>query len=159
MLKLPPRNLRESGAVFAYYAAIIPAGVPFSALFQPEYWAHHASKLRPMDAFSGRAGDVVNVVAEDGSFDEELRVVGRLMTPDKSRAIGVKMRLRHMPASDVVDRALPAAGENGGYLVKWRGPHAKWSVLGPDRGVVSEKHESEEEAHAALNSFLMDKAA
>lgn len=62
-----PTRLNQPGHVYARYTQFVDPGTSFEDVLEPDYWAHVVTRLRPMD--------VIEVVALDGSFDAELRVM------------------------------------------------------------------------------------
>jgi hypothetical protein len=108
---------------------IIPEdGTPYELLFDKDYWAAMASKLRPFDR--------IEVLADDGSFWAELLV---LMATKTQAAV---MELRKI---DISTKEVAQVEEK--FAVKWRGPHRKWSVIrSADSSIVRSGFESADDA-------------
>jgi hypothetical protein len=115
-------------------------GTPPAALLDPHYWAHSSAKLR--------IGDIIEVLAEDGSYFAELLVrdVGNLFAK-------VAFKSPVMVFSDEAETAETPTG----YEVKWRGPKAKFGVL-HGKDVLKDGFVDKTEAHAWLDD-LVKKAA
>lgn len=67
-MKMPMRLTLADYQRSRYFVAVDP-GTPFSVVTGTEYWANVAKALKPMD--------VVEVVALDGAFDAELRLLSK----------------------------------------------------------------------------------
>lgn len=88
---------------------VVTHGVAYEALFKPEYWAHVARKMRP--------GDLVEALAEDGSYFAQLFVVSS--APNAAAVVELsKAELQNIDLPDVTS----------GFEVKWSGPVLKWTV-------------------------------
>jgi hypothetical protein len=110
-MKLPTR-MWPHGQKWAEYNEIIPAGTPLSAILCRDFWIHVQSYLRPFD--------VINCVAEDGSFDVSIRLLSRTPTEMKFRVI----------REAKIDDASPIARDNPGerYLVQSGGRAGGWRI-------------------------------
>jgi hypothetical protein len=145
-LQITQANLKKHDFAWTTYAYTVPAETPFSALLIPETWAHVAGQLR--------AGDCIDCIAVDGSYDALLRVASK-------GDLYVKMRvLRYWDAADTPEIEAPALSSEG-YEVTWGGPHGKWRVIGPTKEVVPRLtgFTSKEDAEAAMNDYLVKRAA
>lgn len=110
-------------------------GTPPVALLDPHFWAHVSSKMS--------VGDIIEVIAEDGSYFAELLVrdVGNLFAK-------VAFKNPVMEFSKPEDVELPA-----GYEVKWRGPKLRYGVLhGTD--VLKDGFVDKSEARTWLDDLL-----
>lgn len=114
-------------------------GTPPSALLDPHYWAHVSARLS--------VGNIIEVLAEDGSYFAELLVrdVGNLYA---------KVAFKSPVTIFSNDEALEAPA---GYEVKWRGPKARFGVL-HGKDVLKDGFVDKTEAHAWLDD-LVRKAA
>ncbi len=128
---------------------ILPEGVEYVHLFMPEFWKHHASKLRPFE--------LVRVRAADGSFDVQLVVVAA-----SSGGVVVELwpKMPSLAESEAADaeRAAPLEiREIGGQPVPRveHGKTTKWRVIGIDGNEVSRGHESKAAASVALDKYVM----
>ncbi len=113
-------------------------GTPFEALLAPGYWAHCSAKLAP--------GARIEVYAEDDSYFAELIV------RDAGRRYAKVAVLRHINLDSV--EVLEAETANGGYEVKFQGPHLKWCVIRlSDRSRIVEG-KTKAEASAEMASLV-----
>ena len=135
-------NLRQWGP------EVLPEGVSYLDLFEPEFWKHHASKLK--------AHELIRVRAADGSFDLNLVVVARV--PD-----GLKVEAwPKLPSQVLMDEAaserttvLKVRKINGENVPRVEyGRAVKWRVIGTDGNEVSHGHESKELATAAMHTYV-----
>lgn len=78
MLKLPNR-LWPKGQKWAEYNEIVEPGFPLSVVMSRDYWVNTQDRLRPFD--------VITVVAADGSFDADIRLISKTPTEMKFRLI------------------------------------------------------------------------
>lgn len=78
MLKLPSR-LWPKGQKWAEYNEVVEPGIPLSVVMSRDYWVHTHARLSPMD--------VISVVAADGSFDADIRLISKTPTEMKFRLI------------------------------------------------------------------------
>ena len=112
-------------------------------MLAPEFWIHDARKLRPRDE--------VEVWAVDGSW-LEVFVVRSVVIPEVGKSVVKVARKDDIPRSDDKN-AQPTAV--GGIVAKWRGPHAKWSVVREsDQHVLKEKFETREDAEGWRDQFV-----
>lgn len=116
------------------YTAKIPAGVPLEALFEPGYWLYFARILK--------VGDRIEVIADDGAFDGDVRVTS-------VTEFGAKVRQIYMtyPLADdtTVNEITLAKAE-----ISWGGAH-KWRIMLPGGKVVTHGHTSKEAAQEELD--------
>lgn len=110
-------------------------GTPPTALLDQHYWAHVSAKLR--------MGDVIEVLAEDGSYYAELLVrdAGNLYAK-------VAFRNPVTEFGKTEEQEVPA-----GYEIKWRGPHAKFGVI-HGKDVLKDGFVDKGEAGAWLKDLL-----
>lgn len=68
---LPTHALSSRAADYArtYHHIKAPPGIVLSDLIRPAFWSHHTARLN--------IGDMIDVVAEDNTFDVTLRVIGK----------------------------------------------------------------------------------
>lgn len=137
MTQLATRNFELSinGIRHNIFRVTPEIGTPPAALLDPHYWAHVSAKLR--------FGDVIEVLAEDGSYFAELLVrdVGNLYA---------KVAFKNPVTVFSTDEAMEAPV---GYAVKWRGPKARFGVIhGTD--VLKDGFVDKAEAHAWLDDLL-----
>lgn len=78
MLKMPTR-LWPKGQKWAEYNEIVEPGFSLDTVMSRDYWIHVHQNLRPFD--------VISVVAADGSFDADIRLISKTPTEMKFRLI------------------------------------------------------------------------
>lgn len=112
-------------------------GTAPEALLDPHYWAHVSARLS--------VGDVIEVLAEDGSYFAELLVrdAGTLFAK-----VAFKSPVTVFAKPEEDDRALPA-----GYEIKWRGPKVRFGVV-HDKDVLKDGFVDRVEARAWLDDLL-----
>jgi hypothetical protein len=110
---------------------IVPEdGTPYESLFDKDYWAAMAAKLRPYDR--------IEVLADDGSYYAELLVLSSTKTQAEV------MELRKI---DIATKEVAPVKEE--FSVKWRGPHSKWSVIRTaDGSIVKQGFDDADSARA-----------
>lgn len=155
MKPLMPGALKRAEFVASHYLVVIPAGLPMSFVTSTAAWVHIASKLRHLD--------MVTVIADDGSFEVDMRAGFR----DIRNADGSLLRrelswrvLREWRAGgeDAALGDLPARDNDGGgarFKVGWGGPAQKHRIVETATGkVVASNFSTKEEAEAALANLL-----
>lgn len=106
------------------------AGVPWDAILAPEYWAHVAAKLKPMDE--------ITVVPEDESF------YGKVLVIRCANNTAIVRELQFVQFGDIAQVA-----DDEDYVIKWAGPIARWRVTRKSDGfVVAEGPEVDTKAMA-----------
>lgn len=111
---LSPAVMRTSGAEYyrQSFHIIAPVGVTIADLQRPEFWTHNGGKVKPHD--------VIDVIAEDGSFDVTLRVVSI-----NEKKTDVTMRvLRLWEAAPVAKELAPDAPLEVSFA-----PSQRWRVI------------------------------
>ncbi len=78
---LPVMGLKRLESAQLAYRALVPVGHTLEMLLDPLYWGHHAKGLK--------LWSFVVAIAEDGSFDADLRVVAHADTWAKMRPLRV----------------------------------------------------------------------
>lgn len=63
-----PTRLYPRGQLWADYQETVPAGIPLQTVMTAAYWGERAKLLRPFD--------VINLVADDGSYCAVIRFIG-----------------------------------------------------------------------------------
>jgi hypothetical protein len=122
-------------------------GVTVDDLMRPMFWAHHVSKLR--------MGDLIEAVAEDGSFDVLLRVIDR-------GAGFVRMRLlREWQNREVAEASAADTKTEAAHSVQAKRfpcvdftKATKWRVLAHDGTQVIEGLATEGEAKRHLEAYI-----
>jgi hypothetical protein len=141
---LPPGflNFNEAEYVRKVHRASIPPGVPVSRLVESDYWGHNAGKVK--------AGDLIECIAQDGSFFVELmaRKVDRL-----------NVHVWLLRAVDLdAQTAPPKDGGAPAFRVEFGGKH-KWRVVRSDGEVVHTGEPSKADAETWLAQNTTGKAA
>ena len=115
--KLQASALKEASGTYNRWAAVAEDGTTIEDLQRPEFWSHHAHKLRQMD--------IIDILAEDGSYYAEFMVL-------QSGVGFAKVLLLREVKLEVVshdDDDLPV-------VVQWKGPQRKHSVIRKADGMV-----------------------
>jgi hypothetical protein len=129
-----------SYAIGQHFLMVAPGTTP-SHVAAPDFWVHQAAKLKPFDR--------IEVVAADGSFDAELRVVA--VDP---RGLWAQVRVLRICTGEgvplvsgktVADVAVGSGPDKDGYLIEWGGPQ-RWRII---RGADPVAHGFPDEASAA----------
>lgn len=110
-----PIQLWPLGHHFQSYAHIVPPGIPMSAVMTRDFWVHVADRLRPMD--------VINCIAEDGSFDVTFRLLHKTPTEMKFRTLYGGLIEDAQPIERDTRRdsfVIQSNGRNGGWNIKER---------------------------------------
>ena len=130
-----PKMLAESKFALATYATnrwsvTLEHGVSYERVFEPDFWAHVARKMR--------IGDIVELHAEDTTFFAELYVVAA----HRLAAKVVELRRFDLAGSaEVLANASP-------LTVKYRGPHNRYCIMNGEN-VVQSGFQTAEEAEVA----------
>lgn len=140
----PNRFTRDSAYSLRVSYIRVPAGVKFSDVLRPEFWAHIAAQLVP--------SQIIVVHTDDNSYRAQLTV----LKCTRLEAVVSADWFREETPDALPEAADPADA----YVVKWAGPTAKWRVSRiSDNATVSEGHASKEIAQAELKSHLTAMAA
>jgi len=113
---LLPNKLAIRDYATGWYSLFPPPGVTREHVVDPNYWVHIASRLK--------ANDRIEVVAEDGSLDMDLRVIA--VDPSVQKLWAQVRVLRSYEAEAVAEK--PAV-DTGGYRYEWAGPVHRWRVM------------------------------
>ena len=136
---LHPGNFCGLEFIQKSYQATIPGQVSFEGAMEPDYWKHVAQSLR--------AGDVVELMAEDGSWEASCRVM-YVMRGE------VKLSKRWFCQHEV------QKFECDTHRVEFKGPVRKWTVYRADNDeIVKDKFVSEAAAYGFLKGHLANIAA
>lgn len=111
--------LRSNGADFVrtYHHVEVGPDVTVEDILKPAFWAHHVSTLR--------AGDLIDILSEDGGIDMQVRVTGKGVGYVEVRPLRVWQRADKAAAAEpeaVNDDDVPA-----GYTVNFA-PRQKFRV-------------------------------
>lgn len=74
-----PGRLKTTGQAWSTYEEVIPPGVSLETVMSLTWWRTVAPYLKPLD--------IVHVVAGDGSFDADIRLVAKTPTEMKFRIL------------------------------------------------------------------------
>jgi hypothetical protein len=159
MKELPARFLKHTADnTRLHYVLLVEPGVAPDHLLNPRFWVNHVRNLRPLD--------LIEVIAEDGSYEMRLRVMGFVTSgdgdgPNVTRT-GIKMReldrkifgeiVTHEDVAEAkAEREAPV--DIGGLTVTWGGPAHKFRILDGTR-LISKGHKTKEAAQEAAAAYL-----
>jgi hypothetical protein len=114
---LKPLMFRQDDFVRNKWFIAPEAGVPWEAILLPEYWAHVAMKLKPLDE--------IVIVPEDASF------YGKVLVARCGNNTAIVRELEFVQLADVAQSA-----DDDDYVIKWAGPIARWRVTRKSDGFV-----------------------
>lgn len=117
-VKLAPLRLQLAEYARQLWTVTLEAGTDPAVLDQPAFWSLVAARFSPYDK--------IEVRADDGSYYAEYIILGC----DRTWAKLQMLFKAQEPSTDVV--TIAAAMQQApapDYLVKWRGPLKKWSVI------------------------------
>jgi len=133
--KLPTRLDRQEMATTVFFVRV-PPGITAEDVQNPEFWQFVARRLK--------VNDRIEVVAEDGTLDMDLRV-----TAVDPRFFWAQIRvLRVMVgATSVVegDKADP-----DGYVIEWGGPAHRFRIIDRGKNLIEKDLASREAAQEKL---------
>ncbi len=119
----------------------VEQGTDSKELKNPLFWAHIAAKLRPYDK--------IEVRVDDGVFYAEYLVLSSGRTWAKVKELG------HYPLTSTDVSMTQAAGVEGEYETKWRGPQLKFCVMRKADGApIKEGMKDKEEASKFLREYV-----
>jgi hypothetical protein len=153
---LPTRSLRSEYAHARHDISVKP-GVTPAHCRNPDFWVHLAAKFR--------LHDVIEIIAEDGSFEMDLRVIAR----DSHEApLWVRVRpIRFCGADGIpLPSDLPDAPEvdlsdedhEDGYKITFHGPH-KFTIQDRFGNAVEERIATKALAREKLAEIRREKMA
>lgn len=137
MSKLTASRCKQAEFTRTLWSVYAEQNTPFDEVTKPEFWAHVAAKLKPMDR--------IEVFEESGKYWAELMVLstGKMMA---KVAVLRKIDLQEptAPEMDMVE-----------YEVNWGGPHKRHRVVRKsDKEVIKDEFGTKEEAQAWLADHL-----
>lgn len=122
----------------SYQLTIQAAKWNYEALLNPEVWRNQGDRLRP--------GDFVTVIADDGSYDCDLRVIAS----DRGGYVLMRpIRTWFAPQAETAPAGEPRVGFAPGVGF----------VVYDEKGEAVSKHPSQDAADAALKAYLERGAA
>lgn len=140
MSPIYPARLKLAEHAISNWVACVEQGVKREDLMKPEYWSLIAPKCKPWDQ--------IKVLADDGTFYGEYLV----LSCGRAWVKVFEMKFVNLTSSDV---SVTQADAQDGYTVKWRGPHAKWSVIrDKDASVIHDGEAAEDAAGLWLKDYL-----
>lgn len=133
----------------------LPPGYVFEDLFSPGFWSHHRKLVK---------ADIVRVRAHDGSFDFNVSV---LATPQGGAVVDVWPRYPTGTDINAARAAIDAGAaarpkvvpimSNGKVAVRVEFRDAtKWRVIALDGSELSNGHETQADAEAARDKYLVE---
>ena len=137
-----------------HYVLLAPIGVTPDDLVRPTFYRNHVNTLLPLD--------LIEVIAEDGSFEMTLRVRGYLTSRngDDARESRQGVIVRELDRKIFGELATqPVAVEKeepeqiGDLTITWGGPAHKFRILDGIR-LVSKGHKTREDAQEAAQAYL-----
>jgi len=140
MKLLPPTAIGTRGAEYerTYHHVDVDPSATIEDLMRPNFWAHHVNRLR--------VKDIVDVLATDGSYDVQFRVLSKGVGFVNLRPLRIWQREEER-AVEAGEVELPALPE--GYTVNFA-PKQKWRVMTDEpHTIISKDHESKLEAYRA----------
>lgn len=137
MSKLTASRLKQAEFTRTIWSVEVEQDTPFEEITKPEFWAHVAAKLKPLNR--------IEVFEESGKYWAELIV---LSTGKMEARVAVLRKIDlQTPAAAVVDL--------GEHEVNWGGPHQKHRVVRKsDKEVVKDGFGTKEEAQQWLADHL-----
>lgn len=156
----PTKLARSEYAITTYFLSVLP-GVTPADIVNPDFW-QHVSSVRGARLQRDRlqVNDKIEVVAQDGSFEAELRV----MAVDV-RGLWAQVRVLRLtegmgvpvPGAEPAEAPLVGEFDPDGYRVEFAGPHKFRIVRGND---VLETHlPTKAAAYAKLAEIKAEKVA
>lgn len=139
------------------YFEVLPPGIHFEDLFQPQFWFHHQERFRKFDE--------VRVRSSDGSFDVRLTVAKVVPGGVRMEYLGGRAPAGLESFKEIEDAAkslsqdlrLAPMDKQGAPIPRTEYLDAtKWRVIGVDNNEVRRGFESKAEAQAYLASYLDD---
>lgn len=148
---LPVQLQRDEEATTRWFH-LATRGTLVEHIKNPDYWQHTAARL--LRTPNKGLGDVIRVLAEDGSFDIDVTV---LAVDPRGLWMQVReMRLWEAPADKPVEA--PERADSDGYTVEFAGPH-KWRIVNSAGDVVAHGYPSKPDAQKALINIKAEKRA
>lgn len=164
---LPSTAMAKAVADYArrYYHIKAPAGVAVADLLRGSFWSHHVARFD--------IGDLIDVLADDGSFDIQLRVIAidpvlrtvrmrlRMVAPDLMPMVEEAPE-RTAPVPTGIPMSIPTPGESDmfpGFKIDFA-PKQRWRVIRRGDGAMLKKDiVSKAEAEAWVTANMSEIAA
>lgn len=140
--RLLPTNIRRTETDITHWFHEATRGVTAEMAQHPDYWANVARKFK--------VNDRIEVVAQDGTFDLDLRVVAV-----DARYLWAQVRaLRVFETKEPVERD---DADPDGYRIEFAGAH-KFRIIDRIGNVVEKYIPTREAAHERLAALKAEKA-
>lgn len=144
-----PTTLKRSEFVRGSFTHIAKHGETIDDVLAPSYWAHVAPQMSRFD--------IVEVIADDGSYEVVFRVISAEKSAMKFRVLAVWEPEPLITGLGPVDEPSPPVA---GLSVTWGGPRHKWRVVDDvTKEVASHGHSNKEEAEAARDAIIEQRKA
>lgn len=160
---LPNRLQRSEYANTTYFVPVAP-GVTPAQVIDPDFWQHCCAPLGTRQRDKLRVNDRIEVVAQDGTFDMDLRVIAidarglwaqvRVLRYVGEEMIPVPGVTGAQQETRVADLDVP---DSDGYRVEFGGAHKFRIVRGND--VIETHLPTKAAAYAKLAEIKAEKAA
>lgn len=137
--RIPPNRLSVDDYARTVFVATVEHGTTREDLTRPDFWSPVAVKMRPWDK--------IEVRTDDGTFYAELLV----LSCDRTWAIVKELAFVALGNKDISETK--AAAVDSGYEVRFRGPHAKWTVIRKSDESVIKDGMSKDEANQYLAQY------
>jgi hypothetical protein len=146
-LRLLPARLVRSDVANTRWFHRAAIGTTAEMVVEPDYWVNNGRQIK--------TDDKIEVLAEDGSFDMEVRVLA--VDP---RGLWAQVRVLRLWQETVQQtrRERQRAPDPDGYLIEYAGPHDKFRIIDRAGHRVSRYHSTEADAYAALEALKKEKA-
>ena len=116
-------QLNVAGQMYNTWLASVAVGVTERDCLQPEFWAHVARKINPMDR--------IEVWAKDGAWFGEFRVI---FSADR------EARVQKVQKVDIDANLTDDINKDPEYLAKWIAPPVKYGVIRKSDGEIVAKN-------------------
>lgn len=120
---------------------LAPAGVTLEMCLEPLFWAQCTRELGQQRVLGRHAWNRIEIIAEDGSWEAELRVLSVEQGVNGANGRVFTRLIREWHDASKAKKANAPAGYTVEYI-----PDNGWRVLDPKGGVVAEKLTLEDDA-------------
>lgn len=140
---LLPKSIRRAENAISTHFIEVPRGITLDHVMDPDLWVHIARKFA--------VNDTITVLAADGSFDCDLRVVE--IDP---RFFWVRVRMLRLYQDVEASQKMPRTVDEAGYRIEFGGAH-KWRIIDRVGDIVEKGIPTRAEAEARLVDIKMAK--
>lgn len=145
--KIQQSRFKPAGHFTQKFEMVVEAGVTLKDLKQPVFYSHVSAFLKPFDT--------ITVTSDDMTLYAEVLV----LAAERTSATVTVLRAYDLTKAEIVKSA-DAVLNISDFVIKYRGPAAKFSILRKgDNAVVQEGIASQEDAEKALKVYLKVQAA